>query len=173
MRDFWDTILNSLLLTRLRIKYCVPGIMDPPALNVLHLAGPTSILISELEPARVELGQGEVYAIIDDRLSLKRFELWMPTAAAVVRGTRFRASYVRGMAEFSCSAGYIRVSGRDREGERTPESVLLGPGQRTEVRYRGRAPESPEPWGERERELFDAVLEKIETARGTAAVESS
>jgi len=140
--------------------------LDSKGQNIFRAVGPANILISSLKPTRLQLVSGEIFAKLDRRNNVGKFEVKTPTAVASVRGTHFQASYVRGMSEFACLKGFLRVSGIRPNGRANiKNSVFLNPGEKTQVRYAGKSPEAAQQLTAGERNKFLKLVENIRSVQ--------
>ncbi len=103
---------------------------DPQWQNVTHLNENTRALIRFMNPTRLEIASGDIYAKLDHLTKGSTFEVCTPTAIASVRGTRYRTTYANGQTTVynDSETSSVYVYHLDENGNRTGRAIELKPG---------------------------------------------
>ncbi len=107
--------------------------------NVVRLGSGTVLEIRSLDPVRLEMSQGELFARVKKIKKGSTFEVKTPTAIASVRGTGWRQS----AEEISVFEGLVQVDGA------ADEAIELSAGSSVEISETGGVSE-PEPVAQEE-----------------------
>ena len=99
--------------------------------NVTHLNENTRALVRFINPTRIEIASGDIYAKLDHLTKGSTFEVSTPTAIASVRGTRYRTTFASGQTTVynDSETSSVYVYHLDENGNRSGQAVVLKPGQ--------------------------------------------
>ena len=141
---------------------------DKDRLNVVHVDGGTAFQITRLYPTSIELTKGNLFALLDNKISDRRFKLMTPTAVASVRGTQFQVNFAdaTGSSQISTYEGLVQVSGRDpKTGYEAKEYILVGAHQKAMVDAQGKTPAKSEPMQDSEMSEISRIKRMVSDAK--------
>ena len=103
--------------------------------NAITVKENSHLKIKDIIPAKIDLPEGRIFALIEDIGAVKNFEIVTPSAVTGVRGTGWSTEYRKGRTLLSCFENYIYAQGRDKKGKLTGEKEIpqgfginIGPG---------------------------------------------
>ena len=108
---------------------------DPEWKNTARLNENTRVLVRLLNPARLQVMSGDLYAKLDRLPKGSTFEVATPTALAVARGTKFRTTYLNGHTTVfnDSETSVVYIDHFVGNGNRVGEPITLQPGESTTV----------------------------------------
>ena len=137
--------------------------------NLARIEGGTGVTVVSVEPGRLKLRDGAVYAKLDGLPKGSAFELSSPIAVVAVRGSKFRlVSEPSGPAKvFNYAKSSVEVYGVDASGNRRANPATLREGQKSEISGPGADPAAPEEMTAEEKALGEELnsnLHRIQQA---------
>ncbi len=139
--------------------------------NVTRLEANTRIKIVSVAPTKLSMQNGSIFSKLKKLPKDSEFELKTPTAVATVRGTEYKASYLKGKTEFfNASSSVVYVYGLKEDGSANKETeVILKEATKTDIAKAGDKPAEPVKMTDEEKvvtqKTTSAIQENIQEAQ--------
>ena len=118
-----------------RLLFSADLAFDADWKNTTRLSENTRVIVRWISPVRLEIISGDLYSKLDQLPKNSTFEVVTPTAIAVVRGTKFRTTYLNGKTTIynDSETSVVYVYHVDANGNRAGRALELKPGSSTTV----------------------------------------
>ncbi len=135
--------------------------LDTDKNNIIHIPGDAVVQITKDRAINVELGRGQVFALLDRLESGTQFRVVTPTAVSTVRGTYFGVKLNGTSTQTSVYRGEVGVNGRQANGKALGAAIPVSMGEMTVVAHSGTRPQEPKQMGRAEFEEINSVIETL------------
>jgi len=140
--------------------------MNEDRTNVLHVKGPTSMIVARTKNVSIELKNGQIFSLLDDLEAGRDFKIKTPLAIASVRGTHYQVRH-NDFSQIFTYEGTVRVDGRDAKGYATGTPVMVTANLRTIITPGNTSPLKPMPIADKEIAKINIVRNLLEQTRQT------
>ena len=120
--------------------------LDYRGKNITRIEGDTKAVVRSVNPGRIEIVDGGVFAKLRAIPKGSEFQIETPVAMAAVRGSAYRTRHLtgEGTSVYNYSSSNVYVYAKDADGKAVGEPVTLNNQEKTEVKKEGDAPQEPE-----------------------------
>lgn len=117
---------------------------DSERKNITQISGDSQIQFASVNPVRLQVTRGDVYARLKKLPPNSTFQIQTPLGVGVVRGSEYRVTYGAGKMEvFNYAQSPVEVYGIDSTGQAQTKPVILSAYEATRVSLLGQRPERP------------------------------
>ena len=140
---------------------------DKACQNIVQIEGETTFTLNSLEPAKISMEKGKMFALLDNLPQGSQFSIQTPTAIAAVRGTRYQVNTVNDQSNVFVYRGEVGVNALGSSGEITGPTLGVIAGQKTSVIGVGQAPLPPAAMTDEETGEIAGVVQSVAKTRKT------